>query len=466
MARILLLLILFSSINYNLKGQNCTVNLTFGTQEAIDNFAITNPGCTTINGNVSISGGTISNLNGLSVITEITGQLNINNSPLLNSISGLSGITSIGSAIDIDNNDLLVTLTGLNNLSSIGGSLRIVYNNALTDITSLNKLTKVNGFLSVGVNASLLNLSGLEGITSIDGAISMAGNNALVNVDGLNSLTSIKGYLYVVDNPSLISLNGFNKITSIFGDLTIHNNDAITTLSGLDSIDPGSLGQVKITDCSSLSYCAVKSICEYISMPRYPNISGNTGDCADLNKVVETGPCPIKPFPVNLISFEGKGSVEGNKLTWKTASETKNAGFDVERSTDARYFEKVGFMEGGGTSSEDKNYSFIDVFFEPLSYYRLKQIDFDQTSTYSKIIAVKKMKDFPSKVSVYPNPSNGQIFIEAANLEQEYSIKTLNGKIIKEASKLPTRPIDTRNIQNGIYLLTIGNDVFKVMIAN
>ncbi|MBS4032847.1 MAG: T9SS type A sorting domain-containing protein [Ignavibacterium sp.] len=120
-------------------------------------------------------------------------------------------------------------------------------------------------------------------------------------------------------------------------------------------------------------------------------------------------------IPVELTSFSA--SINGNvvQLNWSTATETNNMGFDIERSVISNevrnlIWEKVDFIEGKGTTTEIQHYSFTDdlTLNQNLNfYYRLKQIDFDGTFTYSNEIEVDL--SLPQHFSLgqnYPNPFN------------------------------------------------------------
>jgi hypothetical protein len=117
--------------------------------------------------------------------------------------------------------------------------------------------------------------------------------------------------------------------------------------------------------------------------------------------------------PVELVSFNAR--VEGNdvSLSWITASETNNSGFEIERSHTSTSlsmtkWEKIGFIEGKGTTTEKQFYSFIDKNLAPGKYqYRLKQIDFDGSFEYSNIVEVEVgIPDEFSLAQNYPNPFN------------------------------------------------------------
>jgi hypothetical protein len=129
-------------------------------------------------------------------------------------------------------------------------------------------------------------------------------------------------------------------------------------------------------------------------------------------------------LPIELVSFEGKALEKSNLLTWRTASETQNKGFDIERSADGSRFEKIGFVAGNGTTSQTQRYAFNDVSFpfgegrDGAVYYRLKQLDEDGRFEYSKIVAIAQKGD--NAVSVFPNPSNGVFTLSGLeNIEDE-----------------------------------------------
>ncbi len=91
--------------------------------------------------------------------------------------------------------------------------------------------------------------------------------------------------------------------------------------------------------------------------------------------------------PIELTSFSAVVRGTNAELSWITATETNNNGFEVERMIAGRNFEKIGYIEGAGTTTESKAYSFIDTKLNVGNYiYRLKQIDFDGTFDYSNNI--------------------------------------------------------------------------------
>ena len=100
--------------------------INFTTQAQVDNFQFNYPGCTEIEGDVNFqSDYSVSNLNGLSVLTSIGGDLTVHFNWSLSSLAGLENLASVGGDLVISKNDSLTSLTGLEHLTFIGGSLQI-----------------------------------------------------------------------------------------------------------------------------------------------------------------------------------------------------------------------------------------------------------------------------------------------------------------------------------------------------
>jgi len=113
--------------------------------------------------------------------------------------------------------------------------------------------------------------------------------------------------------------------------------------------------------------------------------------------------------PVELTSFTASASAEVVTLKWSTATELNNRGFEIERSTNKTSWKKIGFLEGKGTTTEPQQYSFEDRLSGIVSskfYYRLKQVDFDGSFEYSKIVEVEIIPSDFLLTQNYPNPFN------------------------------------------------------------
>lgn len=114
----------------------------------------------------------------------------------------------------------------------------------------------------------------------------------------------------------------------------------------------------------------------------------------------------LTPLPVTLTSFGAAAQGTGVAVRWATASEQRNAGFEVQRSADGVAFTPLAFVGGMGTTPRPNAYSYLDA--NPLAtngYYRLKQLDTDGTVSYSPVAVVRPATNSPAASSVYPNPT-------------------------------------------------------------
>jgi hypothetical protein len=171
--------------------------------------------------------------------------------------------------------------------------------------------------------------------------------------------------------------------------------------------------------------------------------------------------CSSPPLPVTLINFFVSRKDEKVAVSWATSSETNNDYFTVERSSDGKTFEQVGNVSGVGNSLEQNKYSIEDA--SPIhgtSYYRLVQVDHDQTKTYSEIKTINIFQD--SFLQIYPNPSTG-IFVMTMNSESEFVdvlVQNLIGQELYSFSDSKSsgefnKTIDLSALPNGIYYMSI-----------
>ena len=160
------------------------------------------------------------------------------------------------------------------------------------------------------------------------------------------------------------------------------------------------------------------------------------------------------PLPVELVSFTGKAIDKGNQLNWETANEFNNKGFDVQKSNNGKDFENIGFIEGNGTSTTTHNYELLDEFVQRgTSYYRLKQIDFDENFQFSEVITIdNQVIDDARQVKIYPNPVVDYITIE--NVEGTVTIHNTAGVLVKQFTITDDKErINLSSLSKGTYLL-------------
>lgn len=193
------------------------------------------------------------------------------------------------------------------------------------------------------------------------------------------------------------------------------------------------------------------------------------------NKLVVTGLTDFSDFaiagdaalPVELSSFTSTINRRDVTLNWATASETNNAGFDIERSSVGGQWSKVGNVNGNGTSTTPHNYSFTESNLASGKYnYRLKQVDFNGNFEYfnlSNEIGIGVPTNFDLSQN-YPNPFNPSTKINYdLPFDSKVSIKLydMSGKevanIVNEVKTAGyyTINFNASNLSSGVYFYKI-----------
>jgi hypothetical protein len=170
-------------------------------------------------------------------------------------------------------------------------------------------------------------------------------------------------------------------------------------------------------------------------------------------------------IPVEISSFTF--NVNGNSVTlnWKTASETNNNGFEVQRKTVGE-FQTIGFVDGSGTTTQPHSYSFTDNGLNPGTYtYRLNQVDFDGSSyAYDELnVVIEQPLSFTLEQN-YPNPFNpttqinytiaerGNVSLVVYDLLGKEVANLVNG--VKEPGTYKVN-FDASSLPSGIYAYRI-----------
>lgn len=166
------------------------------------------------------------------------------------------------------------------------------------------------------------------------------------------------------------------------------------------------------------------------------------------------------PLPVSLLYFELKSENDIVKLNWVTASETNNMGFDIEKSNNGEIWNRVDFVQGNGNSNEIIKYSFVDNQpYSGVSYYRLKQMDFDGKFDYSKVLSINTIKTMNQYFRIAPNPTKGMIYFKH-NFDEDYklSIYSIDGRLMfsKEMGAEELN-MDINSLPLGVYIIEIQN---------
>ena len=197
------------------------------------------------------------------------------------------------------------------------------------------------------------------------------------------------------------------------------------------------------------------------SSSNFAGIAGGSG--GDNSPGFVTIACAL--LPIELLDFNADKNGEMIELHWRTGAEINNRGFDIERSSDAAYWQTIGFVPGQGTSPEMETYRYADE--QPMHglNYRLKQMDFDGQYEYSKILSVV-LDDSESHFRLFPNPATNSTTLEVTSGytgQAEWELFDFIGQRIMTRSILLDgsefyHHIDLSQMSSGIYFLRMQLD--------
>ena len=193
-----------------------------------------------------------------------------------------------------------------------------------------------------------------------------------------------------------------------------------------------------------------------------------------LDDIIVTSTNLYSYLPIELINFEA--TINQQKLIdiyWSTATEKNNSHFTIEKSNDGINFNEILKINGSGNSYTKKNYHAVDSLpFNGISYYKLKQTDYNGDSKYSKIIALNFNEIIEFKI--FPNPVNsGEIKITDINNKQiNYEVDFFDNtfrKIKTDYINSKNNTINVSQLEKGIYHVIIYNQdnfLVKKLIIN
>jgi hypothetical protein len=176
-------------------------------------------------------------------------------------------------------------------------------------------------------------------------------------------------------------------------------------------------------------------------------------------------------LPIELLFFEAYRLNKNNvQLDWATESETNNEGFEVERMLDSETeFSKIDWVDGFGTTTNVINYSLNDVNpHQGISYYRLKQLDFDGSFSYSPVRAVEGYKMDGGSLLVYPVPVRDVLMVDFSKWTEDetdvvlkvidvYGRTLITKKVLVQQNSI-VEIQEVESLLAGTYFLVISSD--------
>ena len=165
-------------------------------------------------------------------------------------------------------------------------------------------------------------------------------------------------------------------------------------------------------------------------------------------------------LPVEFLSFTAQGNQQGTKLYWSTASEINNHYFQVEKSEDAVFFKEIGQVDGAGNSNIRLDYTFTDS--ENLNkkvYYRLRQVDFDGTESFSQMIAVDQSNASAAINYVFADDAALNVIVNTLSTQSTLRVLNMAGQVVREitlnGSMNHQLRISKTSLPKGLYLISL-----------
>ena len=320
------------------------------------------------------------------------------------------------------------------NCSNIGGN--VIIGNNYGDINSLIGLSiidTIQGDLTIIYNPDLDSLNGLQNLKYIEGSLKVKNNYILQSIESLCNLNHIGANLFLDGNYKLVDLTGLDSITSISQGLRIENNGELMRLTGLENLT--SVG----------SYFVISHNFKLISMSQLESLD-SVGTFLSISHNYDL---------IDLSGLENLSFVGGSLYIQKNYSLTSLTGIDNIN------YETLDNLYIDGNSE----LSFCEIqsvcnFLENNSYHYSIHSNADGCNSDEEILSacetVNTTSTLKSEIYIYPNPTNGKVFIAGINPKDNIEIELFNNlgiKILQDNGS--TGFIEISTLPEGIYTILI-----------
>jgi len=371
-----------------------------------------------------------------------------------------------------------------------------------TPLQVITNATFTNGYLSTSAANHLefvgsATTTGASDASFVDGPCWKSGVDATTFLFpiGKNLQYHYCGISPTVDGADQFSAEYFGSDPTAFGTTLDPTIDHVSTCDYWDVQRIAGSTNVKVT----LSWDNNSAICQGITSPldvvvahwyagggKWENLnqSGYTGNNTAGSVTASLSSSSYSPFalakkmasglPIQLLVFNAKKNDEKVDLSWSTATETNNDFFTVERSADASAFTSINVTKGSGTTTVKHDYGTVDYKpLEGISYYRLKQTDYDGKYTYSQVVPIEFGLAETTNFTVYPNPVNTfsgeNATLTLSGLQKESSVlvvlndvlgKEYYSKVVMTASDGSVNFVieSSTALPSGVYLITASSN--------
>lgn len=189
-----------------------------------------------------------------------------------------------------------------------------------------------------------------------------------------------------------------------------------------------------------------------------------TADCDGLSEHISFGGVTVggecsEILPIELLSIDARPNNNNIDINWSTASEINNDFFDIQWSRNGINFQTIEGIKGSGTSYSRNDYTYTHLTpSNGKNYYRIKQVDFDGQSSYTKIVLATI--EIKNKIRVFPTVVNDQIRISLSETEGLIAIYNINGSLVKSINVNTSNLIilNVADLPAGSYIVSFIND--------
>lgn len=363
--------------------------------------------------------------------------------------------------------------TGLNLPDSVNGMRRIQHgridmgvdeNISLGDGFGTVPITKtiatadlVNGHETMyGNNCTEL----IAAITPMPGNLATGESSVMVDFDHTLSPDYVSRYyeITVANNPAA----GVARVTLFFTQAEFDAYNAANGSSGRFLL-PHFDSSPHMADVTNIRVRKVSGATETILMPELLNYDGVRGRWALIFMVsgfsefyLFTASDPA--LPLKLTSFDAKIENCTAGISWTTAEEFAVSHFELEHSNEGRKWSVLSTVDARNTAGEH-NYSLMAELSSTENFYRLKMVDIDGSTTYSRVLKLNApLNCILKQIRLYPNPVSDILYIQRVATGDLYSIYDNSGKIILQGTVTRSiQEIDIRKLFTGIYSIAITN---------
>jgi hypothetical protein len=308
---------------------------------------------------------------------------------------------------------------------------------------------------------------------SISNGLTVSANSGLDNGDYI-----ITGHASATNSPLKTDVGGMTgtnnaRWTRIWYIDVTNTSTTINTNIEFDNSDGGIVGLPLGTEANYVLLYRAGQTGNWTELTSTVSVSGDRVLFSNVNLTTDgyytigTKNYNASPLPIELISFDAIMNNKQVDITWATATESNNDYYTIEKSKDGFNFETSSIVDAAGNSLSTIIYKDIDPTpFEGISYYRLKQTDFDGTFTYSKIVVVK-YSICDDGFTVFPNPTDGEINININDLQgkeilviiRDITGKECFSKVVLSQENQQLIAIDSEHkLASGTYIITASSN--------